>query len=235
MVTSRWAHARCAVWATFLFMFFLAARASDASGYCPLVEDIVFPQHRSDWAADGLPKYVEVAYTNWKGRNKNKKGQKYYLRLWRNPLANELFPVYWLMLHLTLSGRRRGAIFGPCTAQSSDAEREKASKNLQTRLKSLFTYFSQEVDAALGDCTSHSLRRSGASWMARCGAQPWQIRCVGRWRSIEQVVAYVQDGQFQASLAAGSDGVATDDIWNVLPWKAACWRNFDNAVLSKYL
>jgi hypothetical protein len=68
------------------------------------------------WAKDGLPHYIVLKMTNWKGR---KIRTPYKLRIWRNLLqADYADPVFFLMLwinHLSSVGITSGPIFPALT------------------------------------------------------------------------------------------------------------------------
>jgi hypothetical protein len=55
-------------------------------------------------------------------------------------------------------------------------------------------------------CTNHSIRRSGAQWAGRCGASEVAIRNAGRWRSMNQMVKYLGQGQEARATALESNG-----------------------------
>lgn len=47
---------RIQAWAQFLTAIVLMARASDVTTFCPIFEDILLPDVKEQWDADGLPK-----------------------------------------------------------------------------------------------------------------------------------------------------------------------------------
>ena len=46
-----------------------------------VVKHTVFPKYTSYYDSDGMPKFCDVAFTNWKHRKPKHKGDKYYIRI----------------------------------------------------------------------------------------------------------------------------------------------------------
>jgi hypothetical protein len=60
-----------------------------------------------------------------------------------------------------------------------------ASANNMRDFKKLFRA------AGLGDCSSHSIRRSPSHWGRRCGADTVVIRNIGRWVACANLLIYI--------------------------------------------
>jgi hypothetical protein len=173
------------VWARLLVMIALIARSSDITDYCPKFETLKFPDDPVDFTPDGIPRYVEVCFTDWKGRPDWSKTQQpnYRIRLYANTKDLRYCPVHWLFKHWSLR-KENGDILesGPILDHVSSA------KNM-TDLKKLFRA------AGLGDCSSHSIRRSASQWARRCGADIVVIRNMGRWVGYANLFAYIAEAE----------------------------------------
>ena len=182
---ARWsAMAKIKNWAWILFAISVVGRASDVTIYCPNIEDTKFPEHSTYYDSDGLPKFLDVAFTNWKKRAPKYIGTKYYNRIHRNYLDTRFCPVSWLTLFVKYSKRRRGPYFVP-----EGGDRFKTSQPFVLMVMRVF----QEV--GLPDLTSHSLRRSTYQWAGRCNGQESKMKLTARHTgNTNCFVRYLADG-----------------------------------------
>ena len=199
------------------------ARASCLTKFCPRLEDIELPptQHTFMWAKDELPHYIVLKMTQWKGR---KSKTPYKLRVWRNLLCDFADPVFFLMLwimHLKSLGITSGPLFPHLTRKSEPAGGIKMKTKQWTKMVqhvfktvrcTLRTAFREGLCARVRavQCglwkagsrggarseglTSHSHRKAGAEWAARCGASLNDIRNTGRWKDTTTVMWYLAEG-----------------------------------------
>ena len=177
---------RVQVWARFLLQFSVIGRSSDVTGeYCPLIENIIFPDNQIDYLPDGIPRWLIVTFLDWKSRPVWHKTQipRYKIRIYANHVDTRFCPIHWLIHHWDIENLVSGPIV---QARNEDQYRND--------LKSLFN--------SVGfDYTSHSVRRSAAQWARRCGADLVVIRNVGRWVSYTSLLYYIAEAE-QAARAA---------------------------------
>ena len=216
------------------------ARASCVTKFCPRLEHIELPpiNHTLMWARDGLPHYIVLKMTQWKGR---KSRTPYKLRVWRNLLCDFADPVFFLMLwiaHLKSLGITSGPIFPHLTKEMAPT----GGRLMKTRQ---WTKMVQHVfkkvrctgrracrdwpracvcDVQCGlwkpgrrggaraeGLTSHSHRKAGAEWAARCGASVNDIMNTGRWKDTGTVTWYLAQGTMygeqQAADFCGEDPI----------------------------
>lgn len=170
------------IWAMFLFAMSFMCRASCLTTYCPLAENIKYPDDPGLWT-DKIPDYVCIVWTDWKCRSKSKKGHEYRLKLIRNQANPRFCPVIWLLMYLTLYDIKSGPIF-----QRSDG----------CPLHPDFWYCVVNLifdnTRRLENCTSHSIRRSSAQWAGRCRASHSAARNCGRWKSMDILAKYIAQG-----------------------------------------
>jgi hypothetical protein len=138
-----------------------------------------------DFTPDGLPRYAEVCFADWKGRPEWSKTQQPMcrIRLYANAKDLRHCPVHWLFKHWSLRKENGDKLeSGPILDHVSSA-------NNMTDLKKLFRA------AGLGDCSSHSIRRSASQWARRCGADIVVIRNIGRWVSYSNLFLYIAEAE----------------------------------------
>jgi hypothetical protein len=89
--------------------------------------------------------------------------------------------VVALLTYLSIAGITFGPIF-PAMSITVNAKPEigvyAQPDTHRSHLNKLFTY----VGGAMADCTSHSIRKAGCCWAARCGLNDSHILMVGRWK-----------------------------------------------------
>jgi hypothetical protein len=79
-----WEYIDCVImWTAFLIMLSVIGCSACMSKYCPLIEDIEFPDSPGGYDTDRLPKKVHIPWRNWKSR-KNHVGEKYFIMIGRN-------------------------------------------------------------------------------------------------------------------------------------------------------
>lgn len=123
-----WEYVDCVImWTAFLIMLSVIGRSSCMSKYCPLIEDIEFPDGPGGYDTDRLPKKVHIPWRNWKSR-KNHVGEKYFITIGRNYTDSRFCPVFWLMYMLALKKKHGDPMTGPLFPI-------RKSENFQKRLK----------------------------------------------------------------------------------------------------
>jgi hypothetical protein len=173
------------VWARLLVTIALIARSSDVTDYCPKLENIKLPDDPMDFTPDGMPRFLQVTFDDWKGRPAWSKTQqpKYRVRLYGNPKNLSFCPIHWLFKHWSLRKKDGNPLTsGPMVEHVS-------SKNNMADLKKLFRA------AGMGDCSSHSFRRSAAQWARRSGADIVVIRNIARWVGYSNLFLYIAEAE----------------------------------------
>lgn len=198
---------RCAV---AQFAIAIMGRGSDVSEFCPLIEDLKFPDDKELYGPDGVPKYVDVYMRQWKGcRNK----EPYPIRMWRNFLQPDKYcPVMWLMIWLLRLRDNFGIVKGPIFPAIgigqglSTTGRFMTQKQWADMCRTVFTYgklytrgkracrTTRTKRVPSEGLTSHSFRKAAAVWAARCGATIIEIRNTGRWRDCNTLAWYLAQG-----------------------------------------
>lgn len=173
-------------WAMFLFSICFMCRASCLTTYCPKVEHIEFPDHPNAYGSDGLPEYLVIVWYDWKSRSSTTRNTPYKLQMYRNHVDGDFCPVFWLLYYLALFDISSGPIF-----QGDHGEFLTPPFWYRT-VNAIFDQVSR-----LQNCTSHSVRRSAATWAGRCKAQVPAVRNCGRWVSTETMFKYMEDGKTQ--------------------------------------
>jgi hypothetical protein len=164
-------------WTMVLFILAVIGRASCVCEFCPLIENIRFPKRAKDYDADGMPKFIEIGFHDWKARQSKYKGQLYYVFLRRNYLDQRVCPVFWLLCYLRYDGRTTGPIF------------VRKSQTFCKMVKRLFRM------SGLPRCSSHSFRRTAFQWAARCGGELMAIKLLARHTyNSNCFVVYMQEG-----------------------------------------
>jgi len=154
----------------------------------------------TDYTSEGLPLWISVFFTNWKGRKEEDVGKPYEIRIHANPKDLRFCPVHWLMEHWRL---RTGDARDP----TAPILKEMSSTTWRKKLQVLF----------------HSFRRSGAMWAKRCGADLFVIKNVGRWETVKHMMKYVAEGRLKIEDAlTANNGV--DPIFEFWPFSTATMR-----------
>ena len=173
-------------WAMFLFAICFMCRASCLTTYCPKIEHIEFPEQSSAYGSDGLPEYLVIVWYDWKSRSSSTRNTAYKLHMYRNHVDGDYCPVFWLLYYLALYDITSGPIF-----QGDNGEYLSRPFWYRT-VNAIF-----DMVPRLQQCTSHSIRRSAATWAGRCKAQVPAVRKCGRWVSTETMFKYMEDGRAQ--------------------------------------
>jgi hypothetical protein len=197
------------LWTRVLVQLATIARGSDISWekgahYCPLVKNIQFPKDKRNYREDGLPLWIVLVWTDWKGRPVRHGKSPYKVRVCANPANARYCPITWLLR--TLSMRRdkqgmttaeflNGPILPPVTAAT-----------YRNHLKAMFRL------AGVPQYSSHSFRRSGAQWAARCGLDVNMIKDIGRWCDLAMVERYIAEGTAYAQQRMDDLGATTDPV-----------------------
>jgi hypothetical protein len=185
------------LWCRLLVQIGTIARASDVTEYCPHLGSVKFPVHENDWFKDGSPAYIRLEWTNWKHCPSKMKGKPYYIRLYANPKDQRFCPVFWLQAHWMH--------YNP-TDSDAPIIQKFTSETYRKHLKALFKA------ADLPDSSSHSVRRSAAQWAFRCCEESLIVRNVGRWVSLDNVVAYLCEGTRRLTEYLDEHGLTIDPI-----------------------
>ncbi len=138
-----------------------------------------------DFTPDGMPRFLQVSFDDWKGRPAWSKTQqpKYRVRLYGNPKNLSFCPIHWIFKHWSLRKKNGDPLTsGPMLEHVSSA-------NNMVDLKKLFRA------AGMGDCSSHSFRRSAAQWARRSGADIVVIRNIARWVGYSNLFLYIAEAE----------------------------------------
>tara|TARA_B100000780_G_scaffold250519_1_gene196708 strand:- start:750 stop:1193 length:444 start_codon:yes stop_codon:yes gene_type:complete len=69
-------------------------------------------------------------------------------------------------------------------------------------------------------CSNHSIRRSAAQWAGRCGARELDVRCAGRWRTMQILAKYMAQGAVtREAYEDDEDGPQEDPIFKMWVFK----------------
>ena len=69
-------------------------------------------------------------------------------------------------------------------------------------------------------CSNHSIRRSAAQWAGRCNAKELEVRCAGRWKSMQILAKYMAQGAItRESYEDDEDGTQEDPIFKMWVFK----------------
>ena len=226
--------ARVRAWVLFLLSFCCLARSSLFSSFCPTIHDLALPEDDAEYCADGLPMWLEITFRRWKGNPGNKtqvrgSGATFFLTvslltlitcLWqtltirRNMIHPEFCPVIALLLWLKLSGITSGQLFPDCSDFGGGFITHGVSCSAEKHA-SLLSRFFKFAGGSTANCTSHSLRKAGVSWAARCQLSDSETLLIGRWVSTSKsFMTYREHGlliekQFRSRL-----NYSTDPIWS---------------------
>jgi hypothetical protein len=86
-------------WARLLGQIVTISRSSDVTGqFCPLIKDCKFPSTQAGHLPDGNPAWIQVSWTDWKGRPQRYKKAHYKIKIHANPLDLNYCPLHWLQL-----------------------------------------------------------------------------------------------------------------------------------------
>ena len=196
-------------WTMILVQINLIGRGSEVCQYCPEYSDFAIPQLPEEYDADGTPKFVTVVLKDWKGR----KNARCEFHLARNPVNPDYCPVLHLLTWLRLSKITHGPLFAMTAGSEVLVAHEKVESITRQgketywitrsgeRVNHTFDAWAAHLVKLFADCgypkgvTSHSIRRSGAQWAARCGATEPQIKATARWsNNSSSYYAYIQAG-----------------------------------------
>ena len=202
-------------WAIILFFIWFAARPVEVSEYCPYFEDVSLPTDSEAYDPDGLPKYIEIGFRDWKHRKpRSVQRGPFKMIVYRNYLGSKYCLLFWL-LQLFRSGHiQKGPIFRPlqpnghfgdCVRKKVDTDKGYqyvyyktanpqshratfSSDTISTLLSAVFQ------KAGYPQCTGYTFRRSSVKWWRICGAQEWEIKNGGRWSSAWMHAGYLEEG-----------------------------------------
>jgi hypothetical protein len=183
------------LWARLLVQIATISRASDICWstqrkYCPLVKDLEFPEDKAHYREDGMPMFITLVSTDWKGRPRKHRKKPYRIRLWMNPLHAEYCPITWLLKALSINQPDVSAtLLEKDTYNNGPIFIKMSSVTYQKYLKDLFQA------ARIPGHTSHSVRRSAAHWAAQCGLDVLEIKDIGRWQALTHLERYVSEGK----------------------------------------
>lgn len=220
-------------WTIVLFFIWFAARPVEVADYCPYMEHIKLPSTVADFDTDGIPRYVEVGFRDWKHRTKKHVGTgPFYMLIFRNYLDTKYCLLFWLLMYLQKSKISDGPIFRnynqhgaiKCYSRSErtpkgqqvfyyKSENPKAQRaNLTTEavnaiLAQIFTR------AGYPQCSGYTFRRSSVKWWYICGAQEWEIRNGGRWKSNYMHAVYLEEGQLEALAKQADHPIRKMWVW----------------------
>ncbi len=228
----------------------LIARASLLTDFCPTIEAIRLPDEDAQWDADGFPQFFTLHLNNWKGNTKRKQQVRAGCRLCcgraqraprgaarrlltrtlaqdlyveRNTVNPQFCPVVALMFWLRVlqdQGITHGPIFPAINARSG---------RLVAGMRMLPSYYEKWITAIFRHaggstalCSSHSVRRSAATWAARCGAPETEVQRVGRWKlgSIS-FRRYVENGMSIARRFLGRGISTTDPVFKFFVFRTS--------------
>jgi hypothetical protein len=159
-----------------------------------------------EWTEDGIPSWIELTWTGWKGRPASQKKAPYLIRLYHNPKSLCFCPVHWVLTHWSMRddlGNDGAAIF------------EKMSAD--TYQKNVVLLFNA---AGFQGCSSHSVRRSAAQWAGRCGANVNTIKNIGRWLCLMHCQKYTAEGVQLHDLLMRDTRGGADPIFEFYPFNS---------------
>jgi len=191
-------------------------RGSDIHKYPACFENLKFPQSPGDYNQLGIPKYIIMGYTDWKGRPvKEVNKGPYEMLLWRNDLDTKYCPVVWLMLWLQVSRIRSGPIYPRFNVRGDDISRVASMVSSVVGGKKCVNYLdSKGVNVKMSESCYKTLtstlnfragyhvtrqhfdRKSASKWAAFCNAGvDWEIKNAGRWKDgSRHHYAYIEAG-----------------------------------------
>ena len=187
-------------------------RPSEACQYCPLVSSVELPKSKADIDVDGVPKWLVLSLSEWKGRKSN---GKYEMLLYRNYVDVRFCPVVWLLLWIQMSGIKQGPIICRIDADTKHPFIACKTGIMHTDKGNHYTVYldhSNRIVNILYDEYSsilrrlfslagyrglkpYTIRKFSVKWGARCGAKDWHLKNTGRWqKTSSHFHAYVQEG-----------------------------------------
>mmetsp|Transcript_18371 Transcript_18371/g.23897 ORF Transcript_18371/g.23897 Transcript_18371/m.23897 type:complete len:518 (-) Transcript_18371:2978-4531(-) len=188
------------VMAMHLYCFWHGHRVSECAQYCLLMNDISLPRHKSSFDSEGMPKFINVIYRDWKQRKKAEKGDPYQQQFHRNPFDSRADSVLWLSFWMALGGHtpNTGPLFGPLLPKRQGGGMRKAHhvKKDENGIDIWYTANNQRVNY-----TDQQVRNIFTKIIQRC----------------DQMYPYQQEGDEMWSLIKPHD-------WRVsfVAWVARC-------------
>jgi len=86
------------------------------------------------------------------------------------------------------------------------------------------------ITAGMRKYSSHSFRRSGAQWAARCGLDVTDIKDIGRWVSLIHLERYVTEGKRMQEEILVETGATEDPIHSF--WTFNRMTKLDSMLMS---
>ena len=221
-------------WTMVLFFMWFAARPKEVAEYCPYVEHIRWPSCTADYDVDGIPKWVEIGFRDWKHRRARdvQKGP-FYMIVYRNYLESKYCLLFWLIVYMKYLKTEKGPLFR--NRDVSGKAIDCFPRKVKTDKGDQFFYFKgveekshranlsvEVVNETLRDifnrsgfplCTGYSFRRSSVKWWRICGAQEWEIKNGGRWHSGWLHAAYLEEGQLDHLSKEGNHPIRKMWVW----------------------
>lgn len=213
---------RTMVWTQFMLQCCWLGRACLMSTYSPHRAQVELPSSEAKWDVDGYPKYALLHFREWKGNSTVTMEGGKDVRVGKGPLSQDLYiernyirpeycPVVTLLNWLKLSGIEEGPIF-PLPNSSRTGlfyNTVYPAEAYEQNIRLLFDY----VGGGLAKCSSHSMRKAGVAWAARCGVPSEEIVRLGRWKTgSTSYQAYSRRGLLIQQKHLGPDAKQFDPI-----------------------
>ena len=203
------------VWTMMLLAHVLFARVTTLTEFCPLIEDIEF----GPAAEDTMPTFLYITIRRWKNNAKGDMWPPRRFMIKRNMNKNMMWccPVFHLarwLTYLSENGVEQGPLF-PFTEEGTVHFPLEEMKEGQW--KAWVHKVFDRVGGKLATCSAHSIRRSGAQWAGRCGAELDAIMQGGLWETYDNLMTYIQEGRLTAAELEAE--VGKDPIFQFWVWE----------------
>jgi len=229
-----------------LFFIWFGCRPSEVGSFCVFYEHVTLPKQLMHYDLDGVPQFLTVGFRDWKHRKAPAiAAGNYDMTVHRNYLDVKYCLLTWLLRYLNMSQMVCGPIFRDwVTSSGSTKAIDCYSSIVSTRKGDMTQYFkglaneteSRRVSATFteanvstllrdifdragyADATGYTFRRSSVKWWAICGAQAWEMRNAGRWKTEAQYFVYVEEGQLETQRNPADNPIRTLWVWQPNTW-----------------
>ena len=234
------------------FMILLAInhfyRPSEMCQYCPLATNIKLPPYDSDIDKDGIPKYLIISLTGWKGRLET---GAYEMVLHRNYVTPRYCPVIWGLTWLKMSGIKAGPVVCGFNNEGNIMQTSHCAKMSNRKGTNYTVYLDSSGEivnlsykkysrilkrifekAGYSNLTPYTIRKFSVKWGARCGAKDWQLKNTGRWYVVSRHFhIYVQQGHIEEETATTHGKV--DEIRKLWVYRPTSFHKVMHPELNK--
>ena len=203
------------VWTMMLLAHVLFARVTTLTEFCPRIEDIEF----GPAAKDSMPTFFYITIRRWKNNAMGDRWPPCRFKIKRNLNKDMMWccPVFHVIRWLTYLSENdveQGPLF-PFTVEGTVKFPLEEMKEGQWKgwVHKVF----DRVGGLLATCSAHSIRRSGAQWAGRCGADLDAILQGGLWVTYDNLLTYIQEGRLTAKELVAEQG--EDPIFKFWVWE----------------